>query len=174
MVGSMAASIAAAPGIAGLMGAALAAIMIAIAAVDARHFVIPDKLVLAGLVAGLVDAAVARPEQFASGFANAALRGVVLALLFLGCRMLYRRLRGREGIGLGDVKLAAVAGVWLNWMSIAVAVDVAALSALTAVLIQVVCGRRVSGAAAIPFGLFFAPAIWLAWLLEAMGTRLMG
>ena len=45
----------------------------------------------------------------------ALLRGAVLALLFLGLRALYRRLRGRDGIGLGDVKLAGVAGAWLDW-----------------------------------------------------------
>jgi hypothetical protein len=30
----------------------------------------------------------------------------------------YQRLRGREGIGLGDAKLAGAAGVWLDWPSI--------------------------------------------------------
>ena len=50
----------------------------------------------------------------AVGFAL--LRGAVLALLFLGAARRYRRLRGRDGIGLGDVKLAGVAGAWLGWL----------------------------------------------------------
>jgi leader peptidase (prepilin peptidase)/N-methyltransferase len=163
-------SIVAAPWVAGLLGGALAIVMLVIAAIDARYFIIPDELVLAGLALGLVNAAVA-PAQTGSGFWLAVLRAVVLAALFFAFREAYRRLRRREGIGLGDVKLAAVAGLWLSWMGAAVAIDVAALAALAAVLISVLRGRRISGATRVPFGLFFAPAIWLAWLLEAVGQR---
>ena len=53
-----------------------------------------------------------------------------MAAAFFGLWALYRRLRGREGIGLGDVKLAGVAGVWLDWPTIPVAVEIAALAAL--------------------------------------------
>ena len=105
------ASILAAPGLPGLMGGALAATMMAIAAIDARLFIIPDKLVLAGLLLALINVSVAREGQLAAEFANAALRGGVLALLFFGGRTVYRLIRKRQGIGLGDVKLAAVAGV---------------------------------------------------------------
>jgi leader peptidase (prepilin peptidase) / N-methyltransferase len=77
-------------------------------------------------------------------------------------------------MGLGDVKLAAVAGVWLDWMGISVAVDLAALTALGAVLVHAIRGGQVTGNSAIPFGLFFAPAIWLAWLLETISERLIG
>ncbi len=166
------ASILAAPGLPGLMGGALAATMMAIAAIDARLFIIPDKLVLAGLLLALINVSVAREGQLSAEFANAALRGGVLALLFFGGRTVYRLIRKRQGIGLGDVKLAAVAGVWLDWTSISVAVDLAALSALAAVLVHAIRGRQVTASSAIPFGLFFAPAIWLAWLLETIHERL--
>jgi leader peptidase (prepilin peptidase) / N-methyltransferase len=157
-----AASYVAAPGLAGMLGGGLAVLMIAIAAVDSRRFVIPDSLVLAGLILGLVAAAVLQPQLPVTAALGAALRGVVLLLAFLAFRLGYRRIRGYEGIGLGDVKLAAVAGVWLSWFAVAVAVDLAALAALAAVLIQTLAGRRLTGRTAIPFGLFFAPAIWIA------------
>ena len=156
------------------MGAALAVAMVAIAAIDARSFTIPDKLVLAGLLLGLVNVYVTHEDQLATGFADAALRASVLALLFFGGRTAYRLIRKRQGIGLGDVKLAAVAGVWLDWMSISVAVDLAAFSALGTVLAYLIRGRRVTGSSAIPFGLFFAPAIWLGWLFETITARLIG
>lgn len=152
----------------GALGGGLAVAMIAIAAIDARRLVIPDKLVLAGLALGFVDAAIAQPHQVAAGLASAALRAVVLALLFFVFRMTYRRIRGREGIGLGDVKLAAVAGAWLDWAASGLAVDLAALSALAAVLIGALRGERITGVTRIPFGLFFAPAIWITWLLDAI------
>lgn len=170
-VGTVVASMLAAPGVSGLFGAALAVTMIVIAAIDARHFVIPDRLVLTGLLLGLFSAAI---DQSAPTLApvEPLLRGVALALAFLTCRIAYRRLRRREGIGLGDVKLAAVAGVWLSWEGAAIAIDIATLSALAAVLVRAAGGRRISASTAIPFGLFFAPAIWVAWLLSAVSARL--
>jgi hypothetical protein len=88
--------------------------MIAIAAVDAREFIIPNKLVLVGVLLGLADAALTSPQQPAAAVAQAALRAFVFALVFFLFRAAYRRWRGREGIGLGDVKLAAVGGAWLG------------------------------------------------------------
>jgi leader peptidase (prepilin peptidase)/N-methyltransferase len=159
------------PGWPGALGGGLAIVMMAIAAIDGRRFIIPDRLVAAGLALGLLDAATAQPGQFTAGLVNAALRGLVLALLFFGFRMAYRRIRQREGLGLGDVKLASVAGLWLGWTAAVVAVDVAALSALAAVLIVVLRGQSITRTTQVPFGLFFAPAIWIAWLFEAVIAR---
>jgi leader peptidase (prepilin peptidase) / N-methyltransferase len=168
------ASIMAAPGIPGVLGAGLAIVMIAIAATDARRFVIPDLLVAAGLALGFVAASRDQSSPLTTALLDAVLRGIVLASAFFVFRAAYRYCRGREGIGLGDVKLAAVAGVWLPWMAVAIAVDVAALSALAVVLIAAWRGQRVTATTAVPFGLFFAPAIWIAWLVEAMSVRLAG
>jgi leader peptidase (prepilin peptidase) / N-methyltransferase len=169
-----AASIMAAPGLPGVFGAALAVTMTAIAAVDRRSFVIPDKLVLLGLTFGFLNTAAADMTQLPAVLFYSAMRGLLMASLFLALREAYRRLRGREGIGLGDVKLAGVAGVWLDWIGLAVAVDVAALSALAVVVLQALRGRRVTATTAIPFGLFLAPAIWVAWLWEVLAVRLAG
>jgi leader peptidase (prepilin peptidase) / N-methyltransferase len=169
-----AASMLAAPGLRGRFGAALAVTMIAIAAIDRRRFVIPDKLVLVGLTLGFLNVATGGMAQLPAALAYSAMRGLVMASLFFALRAAYRRLRGREGIGLGDVKLAGVAGVWLNWMGLAIAVDVAALSALAVVLLRAFRGQRITAVTAIPFGLFLAPAIWMAWLLELMTASLTG
>jgi leader peptidase (prepilin peptidase)/N-methyltransferase len=84
---------------------------------------------------------------------------------FFAFRVAYRRLRGFEGIGLGDVKLAAVAGVWLDWADLPIAVDIAAVSALAAALCGRLAGRELGLTGKLPFGAFFAPAIWVCWLL---------
>ena len=165
------ASVVAAPGLAGLMGGGLALIMIAIAAIDASHFVIPNKLVLVALALGFLEASVSAADRLSGKLLSAGVRAVVLAGLFLGFRIAYRRIRGREGLGLGDVKLAAVAGLWLDWMTAAIAIDIAALAALAAVMISAVRGRKISGKTKVPFGLFFAPAIWLGWLFGAIILR---
>ncbi len=163
-----AASIALVGGVAGWLGAGLALIMFAIAAVDARAFIIPDPLNAAGLVLGLLQAAVLAEEGVSSALAQATLRSAVLALTFFLLRVFYFWLRGRQGIGLGDVKLAAVAGAWLDWTAIPVAIELAAVSALLAFAARhFVLRRPLRATSRLPFGLFLAPSIWVGWALQA-------
>jgi leader peptidase (prepilin peptidase) / N-methyltransferase len=167
-VATAAASVAAVPGVAGWLGAGLALIMLAIAAVDARYFIIPDALNAAGLALGLVHAVMVGEGSAIESLALAALRAAALALVFLALRLIYARLRGRQGLGLGDVKLAAVAGAWLGWNAIPVAIEIAAVSALAVYAPRHYLLRRpLRATTRLPFGLFFAPAIWLGWLLDA-------
>jgi leader peptidase (prepilin peptidase) / N-methyltransferase len=159
------ASVLAAPGFSGWFGASLAFVMFAIASIDVRYFTIPDNLVLVALALGLLNAAIAQPEPSAALMA-AILRGLALALGFWMLRRAYLWLRGREGMGLGDVKLAMVAGIWLDWIAIIVAIEIAALAALAVIGLRALRGRRVTARTPVPFGSFLAPAIWLAWLME--------
>jgi leader peptidase (prepilin peptidase)/N-methyltransferase len=166
---SIAASLILFPNVEGLIGGGLAVLMIAIAIVDARRFIIPDELTAAALALGFLHAAIQTTDMVMEALASAALRGAVLAIAFLSLRGLYSRIRGREGIGLGDVKLAGVAGVWLDWSIAPVAIEIAALAALAAYATRLLYkGRSVRLTNRLPFGLFFAPAIWVGWLLQSM------
>jgi leader peptidase (prepilin peptidase)/N-methyltransferase len=150
----------------GVLASGLALVTIAIAIIDARHFIIPDELNLAGLALGLAYAGFADQPPL-EAIAVAVLRGLVLAVIFFAVRAAYWWLRGRQGIGLGDVKLAAVAGVWLDWPMIPVAVQLATVTALGVYLArQLAEGRSIRSNSRLPFGLFFAPAIWLGWVLD--------
>jgi len=161
-------SLYAAPGLKGVLGAALALVMLAIAAVDQRRFTIPNELTAGAAVLGFVHAAVAEPDATAQAVALAAVRGAALALLFLALRAAYAYVRGREGMGLGDVKLAGAGGVWLGLAAIPIAIEIAALGALAVLALGHVLGRRrIDATTRLPFGLFLAPAIWLAWLFQA-------
>jgi leader peptidase (prepilin peptidase)/N-methyltransferase len=165
-------SIVAVPGAPGWLGAVLALLMIAIAAIDARHFRIPDSLNAAGAALGLLHAVAQGQGDVANALTAAAVRGAALALMFFTLRALYSRLRGREGIGLGDVKLAAVAGAWLDWAAMPVAIEIAAVTALIVYGVRrFTLGRPVRATTRLPFGLFFAPAIWLGWILQATVLR---
>jgi leader peptidase (prepilin peptidase) / N-methyltransferase len=162
-----AASLAVAPLPQGLLGAGLGLLMVAIAVVDARRFIIPNELVIAVLALGFVHASVDETDGILRALAAATLRGAVLGLLFLSLRELYFRWRGREGLGLGDVKLAAAAGVWLDWPAMPIAIEIAALGALGLYVLGHALGRRrIHAATRLPFGLFLAPAVWIAWMLQ--------
>jgi leader peptidase (prepilin peptidase) / N-methyltransferase len=153
----------------GMWGAGLAVLMVAIAVIDARRFIIPDELTAAALVLGLAYAAALDPDAWLSAVAWTLARGAAPAAVFFAVRAGYRRWRGRDGIGLGDVKLAAVAGIWLDWPTIPVAVDIAAVAALGVYLILHIGFRRaVRRTTRLPFGLFLAPSIWLAWMIETV------
>ena len=167
---SIAASLIVLPSAHGVIGGGLAILMIAIAIVDARRFIIPNELTAAALALGFLNAAVQDSGVVLESLAVAALRGAVMAIAFLSLRVLYRRIRGHDGIGLGDVKLAGVAGVWLDWWVLPVAIEIAALAAIAVYATRFLYGRRPSARlkAKLPFGLFLAPAIWVGWLLEAL------
>ncbi len=156
------------PGIGGVMGAALALLMLAIAIIDGRHFIIPDELNAAGFALGLANAAMTG-DMAVTAAGLALLRAATFASIFLGVRLGYRWLRGRDGLGLGDVKLAGVAGAWLDWLTMPIALEAAATSALTIYIAhQILSGQEIRGASRLPFGLFFAPAIWLAWFVQEL------
>jgi leader peptidase (prepilin peptidase) / N-methyltransferase len=157
------------PGARGMAGGALALLMILIAAVDARRYVIPDQLTAASLIIGCAHAVIVATDGIATELAQAAWRAAVLAGIFWSLRSAYRHLRGRDGMGLGDVKLAGVAGVWLDWPMIPIAIEIAALAGLTAYLTRHLLARKpMHLTGKLPFGLFFAPAIWLAWLFQSL------
>ncbi|HXW70618.1 MAG TPA: prepilin peptidase [Methylocella sp.] len=159
------ASLSAAPGVGGFFGAVLALLMIAIAAIDARAFIIPNPLTLLAFLLGLASCASGADGAWQE-VAFAALRGGLLAFGFFALREGYYRLRGRHGLGLGDVKLAAVGGVWLSWPMILAAIEIAAAAALFSVGFSYLVRRCPFDATTkLPFGLYFAPAIWLCWLI---------
>ena len=166
-IGAAVASIVVAPDVRGVLGAALALVMCAVALYDARHFVIPNALVATAFVLALAHAAALDPRAPLPPVGIAVLRAVVSGGLFLAIRLGYRRWRGRDGLGLGDVKLAAVAGAWLDWFALAVALEIAVVAALATYLVRHRLGRRPLRATdALPLGLYLAPAIWVAWFLQ--------
>ena len=76
-------------------------------------------------------------------------------------------MRGREGLGLGDVKLAAVAGAWVDWPLLPLVVEVAAVSGLSLALFRAVReGRTPRGDMRLPFAVGLAPAIFLGWQMQ--------
>ena len=100
-----------------------AAISVALIFTDLEERILPDELTLGGTVAGLLFSAfVPMPpgiaQLFFTGRAGSLLESVLgalvppLVLWFAG--WLYERIRHREGLGLGDVKMVAMIGSFLG------------------------------------------------------------
>ncbi len=108
------------------------------------------------------------PDAALPSAPEAALGAALGYLAFRLVAMLYRRLRGREGLGAGDAKLLAAAGAWLGAQALPGVVLLAAVSALALALLASARGGRLSATLAVPFGPPLAVAIWLAWLFPGL------
>ncbi len=92
--------------------AALSVVLVAMSAVDLEQGWLPDPLQAAAAVLGIAWRLTAADPAAAA--LDMALGVLVLGGAGLAVRWSFRLLRGREGFGLGDVKLLAVAGLWLG------------------------------------------------------------
>jgi leader peptidase (prepilin peptidase)/N-methyltransferase len=162
-------SLVAAPGPDGLSGAFLGLLMAAIAVTDNSRYIIPNELTAAAFALALLRAGTIGPDADWLAVLLAALRAAAIAAPFLLLMIAYRHWRGRDGLGLGDVKLAAVAGAWLGFATIFAVIELATLSALGAYFVNgILIKRPLKATAFLPFGLFLAPAIWIGWLVETL------
>jgi len=135
--------------------------LLALALIDRRHFLLPDALTLPLLAAGLGVTALLDPPSLPAHAIGAAAG----YLAFAGIAALYRRVRGRDGLGLGDAKLLAAGGAWLGWSALPGVVLVAALLGILEVLVaRLAGGAPLAAARPIAFGTWLAAAIWLVWL----------
>lgn len=134
--------------------------LLLLGAIDARTFVLPDVLTYPLALAGLIVSWWLMPGRIVDHLIGAAAGFAVFAAIAL-C---YRKVRGREGLGLGDAKLMAALGAWLSWQSLPTVVLFAAIGGLGYALIQAACTRDLSLVQRIPFGTFLAAAGWVVWL----------
>ncbi len=138
--------------------------LIALGWIDAREMVLPDVLTLPLVVAGLAVTWLIAPDRLAHHVAGALAGFAVIALVGFA----YRRVRGRDGIGMGDAKLAAAAGAWVAWTGLPGVILIAALSGIAVTLLAALVAGRVGGdralTAKLPFGPHIALGTWIVWL----------
>jgi len=142
---------------------ALGALTLAGADVDARFHLLPDTITFATLVCGIGAAIVLEPlapwHALAAALARAAGTAAALAAIRFG----YAKLKGEEGIGLGDVKPAAAIGAWLPLEHVPICFALATGAALLYALQAHLRGREVERTTPLPFGAFLCPALWLVF-----------
>lgn len=134
--------------------------LLALGWIDQRHFWLPDAMSLPLIPAGLAVAWAAVPERLPAHLLGAVLGFAVLALV----DAVYRRLRGRTGLGWGDAKLLAGLGAWVGWQGLASIVFLAALGGLLAVVALRLAGRPIRMGDSIAFGPYLCLGGWLVWL----------
>ena len=126
-------------------------LLLPLAVLDARHFWLPDRLLLLLAIGGLALGGLLSGEDLSIRILTGLVAGGGLALIGLG----YKALRKREGLGSGDPKMLGALGLWLGPELTLATLLLAALFGLAEALVR---RRRMDSA--MPFGTLLALAAW--------------
>lgn len=162
LIGGLA--LAAIPGIGGSAWALFGWLLLTLAILDWRHFWLPDALTFPLIALGLTTGIWANGVPMADRLIGAVAGYGVLLLVALG----YKRLRGREGLGLGDAKLLAALGAWLGWQALPFILLIASTLGLVGALAAMLLGRGVSATTRVPLGTLLAAAALPGWIIAAL------
>lgn len=154
-------------GVAAAYSGVLAFGMLIIIITDSRRMLIPDVLSLPLIPIGLLAAVSVLPGPSLGILADHAAAASFAAAALYTVRWAYFKLRGVIGLGLGDIKLAAVAGSWLGSEPLPMTLLLASCAALAATLLRSRFSPqgRLGAGSAVPFGSFIAAAILVVWNL---------
>ena len=87
--------------------------------IDLKHFIIPNELTFPLMAIGLLKSFDPNLNQYLfPNFLNSLIGGVAGYLIIWMIIFIYKRLRNKEGMGLGDAKLLSAIGFWFGWISI--------------------------------------------------------
>ena len=141
-----------------------AALLVALFGTDLETQRLPNVLTLPGIPIGIAFS-VFRSPGLTSSLIGAAFGAGVL----LGIRWLWRRIKGVDAMGLGDVKMLAMIGAFLGWEQVWLVLLFSSVTgALLGVLLTAFGGRSMQSK--LPFGTFLALAAFAASLV---GQRLL-
>lgn len=134
--------------------------LLTLALVDLRWLWLPHRLTAPLAAVGLLVAGLWR-----SDIPFDQLIGAVAGFLAMtGVAWLYRRYRGREGLGEGDAGLFGALGAWVGWQGLPTVLLYAGISGLLFVAMQRTTGRVVKLTTRLAFGPHLCLGGWLVWL----------
>ena len=137
-----------------------------VAWIDIRDGIIPDWLNLTIAALGLIRIMMtadltAVPEALGEG--------IVIGGVFWLLRRLYFAFRGIQGLGLGDVKFLAAAGIWVGVAGIPLVLLIGTVTALACAGVMQLSGRALTGRTSLSFGPFLAGGLLLTVGLQQLG-----
>lgn len=142
-----------------IFGLTLIALLALLAWIDFVDFILPNILngilAFSGFIASYLLEYI-HPED--------AILGAAIGLFLLGSVAYgFRKFKGYEGLGMGDVKFAGAAGFWVGWQGVPMLVLIASLSALMMVLLHIIVKGEFERDRRLPFGPFLAAGTGLTW-----------
>jgi leader peptidase (prepilin peptidase)/N-methyltransferase len=153
----------------------LSYVLLVLSFIDLNQRILPDKVTLPGIVAGLIVAPLAGLTTFPASLIGAVAGGGALYLIAIAGTAVF----GKDSMGGGDIKLAAMLGAFLGWQGVIVFLFVAFFVGAV-VGVAVLAARRSQADHTIPFGPFialgaFVTMVWgsaiVRWYLTTLGGR---
>ena len=129
---------------------AFACAMVVLFAIDLQHHLLPNVITVPGIVVGFL-LSLMLPPGWKSSLIGLVVGGGVLFAIAEG----YYRLRGIEGLGMGDVKMLSMIGAFLGWKLVLVTLVLASF-ACSVIGVGVIALGKGGMKAALPFGTFLA------------------
>lgn len=144
-------------GFAGFEAVFLSFLFIAIFFIDLDHTIIPDVFTYPGIVIGFAVSFI--PGGFVD-WKQSAIGIVVGGGAFFLVRLLGRIIFGKEALGLGDVKFAAMLGAFLGWQRLLLVLVLASFMG-SIVGIALIMFSEKGRKSYIPFGPFLVAGAWI-------------
>lgn len=147
-------------------------LLLALAVIDFRTYLLPDILTLPLLWAGFLYQLLFQPLML-PGAVIGAMAGYLILWSFY---WLFKLITGKEGMGFGDFKLLAALGAWVGWSMLPLLLILSAgIGAIVGLSAQLLIPRL--RGQPLPFGPFLALAGWVCLLagneLMALYTTLL-
>ena len=99
--------------------------------IDLKHFIIPNELTFPLMLIGFVKSFEPNLNQtIFPNYINSLIGGVFGYLIIWLIILFYKKVRNKDGMGLGDAKLMAVVGFWFGWTSIPFTIFISSFVAL--------------------------------------------
>ena len=120
--------------------------------IDLKHFIIPNELTFPLMIIGFFKSFDPNLNQIIfPNYINSLIGGVFGFLIIWLIIFFYKKVRKKEGMGLGDAKLMSVIGFWFGWVSIPFVIFISSAVALILVIPSLINQSR-KMSSEIPFG----------------------
>ena len=129
--------------------------------IDLRHFIIPNTLTFPLMFIGFVKSFDPNLNNFLfPNYINSLIGGIAGYLIIWLIIFAYKKIRNKEGMGLGDAKLLSAIGFWFGWYSIPFVLFLSSIIALGIALPSLIKKSK-SLSSQIPFGPYIILGITL-------------
>lgn len=120
--------------------------------IDMKHFIIPNELTFTLMVIGFIKSFDPYLNQYLfPNYLDSLIGGVIGYSIIWFIIFAYKKLRNKEGMGLGDAKLLSAIGFWFGWVSIPFIIFLSSVIALIIVTPSLI-NKSKEMSSQIPFG----------------------
>ena len=120
--------------------------------IDLKHLIIPNEITYPLMLVGFLKSFDPKLNIYLfPNFINSIIGGVFGYIIIWLIIFIYKKLRNKEGMGLGDAKLLSVIGFWFGWISIPFVIFFSSAVALLSVVPDLIKNKK-KLSSQIPFG----------------------